>query len=97
MTEEVTQIVKGIIQELDNSMLGSYDANTGRTYVCNTKWLRVGKIVTNDNGVEYIVTELVSDQYIVAEPVTTGPALDGWIYINLPYWITGTKISANRE
>lgn len=96
MTKEVSSIVKEIVAGVDNTITGNYDALTGRTYVCQTKWARIGKTVTDADDNDFVIKELVDDEYIVADPVN-GQNLEGVITLNTPYWITGTKMSANRE
>ena len=96
MTKEVSSIVKEIIAGVDKTITGKYDALTGRTYVCQTKWARIGKTVTDSSNNVFTILELVDDKYIVANDVN-GVHLNGVITLNTPYWITGTKMSANRE
>jgi hypothetical protein len=93
MTKEISSIVQNIIAGVDKTITGKYDSITKRTYVCKTKWARIGKYVLDSEGSKYLITELVDDEYIVTEP----KGLEGVITLNTPFWITGTKISANRE
>lgn len=93
MTKEISVIVKGIVQSLNCTIKGSFDQETGRTKVCRTKWARIGKTVRDSDGNLFKITEVLDDEYIVASPA----GLEGVITLNSPYWITGTKMSANRE
>ncbi len=61
MMKEVSVIVNTLISQIDNSVLGKYNALDERTYICDTKWMRVGKIVTDSLDRKYRVTEVVDD------------------------------------
>jgi hypothetical protein len=98
MKSEVSKVFKTLVSQLDNTIEGVYNSALMRTYVCETKWARIGKTVSNSVGQEYLITDLVNDTYVVGVPTdSTYPPLDGIIYLPVPYWITGTKTSANRE
>lgn len=94
---EASEYVKQLVQAIDNTIKGSYDPLTGRTMVCNTKWARVGKIVKDAENVEYLINELVTDSYIVATPLVGETTLNGTIYLQDLFFITGTKRAANNE
>jgi len=95
MTKEVSSIIKTLVDSVDNVIVGKYDALTGRTYCCKTKWARIGKKCYDDQNQEWTITQVVDDTYIVA--VGQEGHLEGDITLSMPYWLTGTKISANRE
>ena len=98
MTSEVTNIIRDLVNQIDNSMLGVYEPSTGRTLICNTKWSRVGKTISNEAGEVYTITEVQEDEYIIAVPeLDTSPDLDGLIYLTAPFYISGTKMATNRE
>lgn len=94
---EASEYVKQLVQAIDNTIKGSYDPLTGRTMVCNTKWARVGKIVKDAENVEYLINELVTDSYIVATPLVGETTLNGTIYLQDLFFITGTKRATNNE
>jgi hypothetical protein len=93
MTKEVSRIVKSIVQSVDCTIVGTFDQLEGRTNVCKTKWARIGKTVRNSDGESFVITGMLDDEYLI----TTPTGLEGVITLDNPYWITGTKISANRE
>jgi hypothetical protein len=94
--KEVTKIIQSIVDDIDNSIVGEFDALEQKTFVCKTKWLRIGqKIVSNDG--EFIVNDIKRDEWIVAVPVGHTNDLDGLFFIPNPFFITGTKLSTNRE
>lgn len=98
MTREITQVVQNLVSRIDNSVQGTYNAVDERTYICNTKWMRVGKKVTDINDNMYTITEVVEDEYIVVKPLlVSNPPLDGQIFIPSPFYISGTKMATNRE
>ena len=82
MTKEVTNIIGDLVARIDNVCIGIYDPVTTFTMICDTKYLRVGKKVTNEAGDEYMVTKVVEDEYIEVEPLMTGsPDLQGKIFL----------------
>ena len=98
MMKELSVIVGDLISQIDNSVQGKYDASSDRTYICDTKWMRVGKIVTDSSDREYRITEVVDDEYCTSKPkVSSSPPLDGKIYLPAPFYISGTKLATNRE
>ena len=99
MTKEITQIINGLVSDIDNTIDGVYDAINERTNVCKTKWARVGKIVADENGREYRITEIEIDEWIksVAVDSTNLDPLNGVIYLTSPFYISGTKIATNNE
>jgi hypothetical protein len=94
---EASEYVKDLVTKIDNTIQGSYDPLTGRTLVCNTKWARVGKVVKDAEDREYLVTELVTDSYLVATPLIGETNLSGLIYLPDLFFITGTKRATNTE
>lgn len=94
---EASEYVKDLVTKIDNTIQGSYDPLTGRTMVCNTKWARVGKVVKDAEDKEYLVTELVTDSYLVATPLIGETNLSGTIYLPDLFFITGTKRATNTE
>lgn len=97
MTSEISNIVKDLVLSIDNTIFGTFDEDTGKTFFCNTKWARIGKEITNEGGDIYIITDIEPNEWILAEAVTGSNDLEGLIYLPEPYWITGTKLAANME
>jgi hypothetical protein len=97
MTGEISNIVKDLVLSMDNTIFGTFDEDTGKTFFCNTKWARIGKEITNEGGDIYIITDIEPNEWILAEAVTGSNDLEGIIYLPEPYWITGTKLAANME
>ena len=94
---EASEYVKDLVLKIDNTIQGSYDPLTGRTLVCNTKWARIGKVVKDAEDKEYLITELVTDEYLVATPLIGETNLSGLIYLPEVFFITGTKRATNTE
>ena len=97
---DVTIEIQKIIEQMDNSINGSFNVSDGKTYFCATKWARVGKKITDSLGNEFLIEEVAEDNYIVAtQIVVTDPVvnLDGLCFLTPPFWITGTKLATNRE
>lgn len=98
MTNEITNIVRDLTASIDNVVEGKYVASEERTYVCDTKWLRVGKKVSDEADNVYTITKVVEDEYIESTPVlVSSPPLEGKIYLPAPYYISGTRMATNRE
>lgn len=93
---EASEYIRGLVESIDNSIVGQYDAPTQKTFVCNTKWARVGKIVTDSLDRRFRITEIGYDEYIIAEALDGGE-LDGTFYLINPFFITGTKRATNKE
>lgn len=93
---EASEYIKGLVESIDNSIFGTYDASTQKTLVCNTKWARVGKIVTDSLDRRFRITEIGYDEYIISEPLDGG-VLEGTFYLIDPFFITGTKRATNME
>lgn len=99
MTNEVSNIIKGICTGIDNSVYGVYDSVLDRTEICNTKWMRIGQIVEDSNGELYRILTIEYDEWVTAQaldPFNLNP-LEGLITLPVPYWITGTQVATNRE
>lgn len=94
---EASQYIEQIVNNIDTSITGSHNVGDGLFYTCNTKWARVGRIVTDVLGNEYRITEIETDVYIKVESIVPALILDNICYLSTPYFLTGTKLSANAE
>lgn len=97
MISDVANIIEGIVDQMNNTIEGKFNPGDGKTYFCKTKWARVGKPIFDALDNEYLITEVVLDDYIVATPIGHGNDLDGLCSLVKPFWITGTRLAANRE
>lgn len=97
MNQDLSNIIHQIVLDIDNTIVGIFDVVLNRTNVCETKWIRKGKKVTDSSGNEYMVIDFSVDEWIIATPLVGSIPLEGIISIGEPYFITGTKMSANRE
>ena len=97
MIKDVANIIESIVNQMDNTIEGNFDSGDGKTYFCKTKWARVGKPIFDALNNEYLITEVVLDDYIVATPVGHANDLDGVCSLVNPFWITGTRLATNRE
>lgn len=96
--KEVVKIMQDVIDSIDNTIFGTIDASTGAILTCKTKWMRIGKSVFNADGDEYKVLTLVRDEQFTAEAVNlNSPPLEGTIYLQSPFWISGTHMATNNE
>jgi len=95
---EASEYIKSLVSNIDNTLDGKYDAVSGKTFMCNTKWARIGKIITDSMDRKFRVTDISYDEYIIAEPLSGGAeVLDGTCYLTNPFFITGTKRATNME
>ncbi len=97
---DATVEIQEIIDHINNKIDGEYNATDGKTYFCHTKWARVGKTITDSNGVVFLINDVSVDEWIIAtQLVETDPVinLDGICTLQKPFFITGTKLATNRE
>ena len=97
MISDVANIIESIVDQMNNTIEGKFNPGDGKTYFCKTKWARVGKPIFDEFDNEYLITEVVLDDYIIATPVGHASDLDGLCSLVKPFWITGTRLAANRE
>jgi hypothetical protein len=99
MTNEVSNIIKGLCLSIDTEVFGVYDSVNDRTNICNTKWMRIDMVVENSNGDLYRIITIEYDEWVTWQPVDPLNTIDleGVITLPSPYWITGTQLAANRE
>jgi hypothetical protein len=96
---EITLLIESMVYNIDRFAVGKYDSATGRTYVCNTKWARVGKIVKDGSFRSYKITEISYNNWIKAVAVlpTNLDPLNGNLIYQAPSYFNGTKIATNKE
>jgi len=94
MINELSTIIANVVSQMDSTIDGTFDVD--KTLSCNTKWARVGKKVTNENGDEFLITEIDENNYLVGQNVDLID-LDGVINLPQPFFIHGTKKATNRE
>jgi hypothetical protein len=96
--QDISEIIADLVSQIDTTITGSYNTGTGLTDYCDTKWARVGKIIADDLGNEYQITEVNTNESLAVVQLS-GPAtaLDGLTFLNAPYYQGGTKLAANRE
>ena len=95
---EASEFIKELIDDIDYSIVGEFNASDGKTYFCNTKWARVGKTIVDSLGDIFIITEVKTDVYIVAVHIDNeAKNLDKLCFLDAPYFKTGTKLATNRE
>ena len=91
MIKDISIYVEQLVGDIDNTITGVFNADTGVTDTCLTKYARVGKYVTDTTNTPFLITGIETDSYLAA-----GTA-DGLLFLAAPYFISGTRISANRE
>jgi hypothetical protein len=96
---EISKAIKELYQSIDNTIEGVYNVGENRTDFCSTKWARVGKIVADSIGREYLIEQIDYDNWIIAtaiDPLNVDP-LEGLVYLPTPFWISGTRLVTNSE
>lgn len=95
---EISEIIRGIAAEIDNTILGEYNPTTLKTDYCKTKWARKGKIVLDEVGNPYLIDEVLPDVSLQTTQ-QSGPItpLTGTTFLPTPFFQTGTKLAANME
>jgi hypothetical protein len=100
MKKDIAIVIDELIGAMDNSMVGQWDSELGQWKTCQTKWGRVGKIMLDESGNRWMTTGIETNQWLTAVPMDD-PMLTlndvTKLFLAVPYPITGTKISANRE
>lgn len=100
MKKDIAIVIDELIGAMDNSIGGQWDSELLQWKTCQTKWGRVGKIMTDDDGNVWMTTGMSTNQWLTADCVNN-PSLTltevTKLFLAVPYPITGTKISANRE
>jgi hypothetical protein len=97
MINEITFEVNELVDQIDTSIVGTYDSETTQFVSCNTKWARVGKNVKDVDGNSYVITAVVTDEYVTLSPLGHENEPTNVVYLNDPFWITGTKLATNSE
>lgn len=93
---DISVLFEEIVGKIDTSIeVKSY--SNKRFYTCNTKWIRVGKIIFGKNSggsdTSSVVTNVVKDTYFEIESATLVKS----VRCPLPFVITGTKLATNIE
>ena len=95
---EISEIIRGLVNEIDTSIFGKPNTTTGKTDYCATKWARVGKTVTNEVGLLYLITEVLPNVSLEVNQISTPlTPLSGLTFLPTPFFQTGTKLAANME
>jgi hypothetical protein len=96
MINELSNIVGNIVTSMDNTIEGVYNVNDEKTYLCGTKWARVGKRIIA-NGEQFTITGLEEDEWLTGVTLDPLGPLDVTISLPEPFFIHGTKKATNRE
>lgn len=97
MEKDIAFVIDEIIAGIDNQILiESFDIIEQKFVTCQTKWMRVGKIITNSDGDRFVITAMETDQWFQVNALDTGSLVDV-AFLPVPFGITGTKINANIE
>jgi len=98
MTNEIRDIVENLVLQMNTQIIGEYDVNDLKTYSCDTKWARIGKIVKDSLNNEYLITDIAPNEWILTNDTDPlPPNLDGVVQLPVPYFISGTKLATNSE
>jgi len=98
MTEEISEIIGQLVQNIDTTINGTFNAGTGLTEYCDTKWARTGKTVVDDLGNEFLIDNVVTDESLEVTSLNVpAQTLDGLTFLPGPFYISGTKLAANSE
>lgn len=91
MIKDISNYIEELVQGMDTTLIGKYDAINEYTTLCDSKYSRIGKYVTDSMDNKYLITDIDPDKWIKADDVS------GDIKLPDPYFLSGTRISANRE
>ena len=95
---EISEIIRGLVTEINTTISGTYNATTEKTEYCATKWARIGKTVLDEVGNTYLINEVLPDVSLQTTQLN-GPLtpLTGTTFLPAPFFQTGTKLAANME
>jgi hypothetical protein len=100
MIEDICNIVEGLVSDIDTQIVGVNTAS-GVADFCETKWARTGKILTRvSDGEKWVISSVTLDESISATymgATIPEPTFEGTFSLPSPYFITGTRLAANRE
>jgi hypothetical protein len=97
MEKDIAFVIDEIIAGIDNQIvIDSFDIIEQKFFTCKTKWMRIGKIITNADGDRFVITAIEPDQWFQVDSLDTGGLVDV-AFLPVPFGITGTKINANIE
>jgi hypothetical protein len=91
MIKDISRHIAELVDQIDNSIIGSFDPMAEVTETCRTKYARIGKPITDISENEFLITDIDPDLFIKA-----GNA-DGLLFLPKPFFISGTRIATNRE
>ena len=91
MTKDVSQAVEDLVNLIDTYVYGIYDPMQQKTFTCDTSYARVGKYITDPIHGSLLITGVNTDEWIEAGNAS------GVLELPEPYFVPGTKISANNE
>ena len=91
MIKDVSNYIEDLVNKMDISINGKYNSLEEYTEVCDSKYARIGKYVTDEANEQFLITEINPDKWIKAG------TSNGKLMLPKPYFLSGTRISANRE
>lgn len=91
MIKDISKYIEELVQGINITLEGTYDPINEYTTLCDSKYARIGKYVTDEMDNKYLITEIDPDKWIKADDVS------GNFNLPNPYFLSGTRISANRE
>lgn len=95
---EITEIVRGIVSEIDTTIEGRFNVATNKTDYCATKWARKGKTVLDEAANTYLITDFEPDENLtVTQTNLPLVPLTGTTFLPPPFFQPGTKLAANVE
>lgn len=97
MKHDISNIIDDIISGMDSSIALEFDPLTTKWMTCDSKWARIGKIITNSLGGEFRITDMEPNEWIQAILVKGSGGMEPIMNLAEPFAITGTKMVANLE
>tara|TARA_R110000751_G_scaffold73709_2_gene149079 strand:+ start:1976 stop:2641 length:666 start_codon:yes stop_codon:yes gene_type:complete len=91
MIKDISNFIEELVQGIDSTLIGKYDPINEYTTLCDSKYSRKGKYVTDISDNKFLISDLDPDKWIKAGDAT------GVLKLPDPYFLSGTRISANRE
>jgi len=95
---EVSVLIEGLVAQMQTTISGVYNLSESRTDICQTKWLREGRVVSTDQPESYNIVDISPDQWALGEPIVNPlNVMEGTIQLPVPTFLFGTKLATNME
>lgn len=100
MTKDIAFDIKQIVEAIDTNIYGTYNAGLKTIETCDVKYSRAGKYLhfINDQGaLDRATISSVTNGNEIMHLGNAVPVQNPQFFLQQPYFVSGTHMSANRE